>query len=87
MELYLEQLQEQDIILLRDISDETSDIDLENIKAFLAEKQNIALVAKLSGKAIGLLYVYSVDIHTECREKGYGSQFMQLAIKWTKDKM
>ena len=100
MELFIEQLQEQDIILLGDISDETSDIDPKSVKVFLAEKQNIALVAKLNGKVIGLLYgysladfysqqaqfyVYSIDIHAEYCNKGYGSQFMQLAIKWAKD--
>jgi len=102
MEVHLEQLQEQDIALLKDISDETSNIDFKSVKAFLDEKQNIALVAKLNGKVIGLLYgyslsdfygragqaqfyVYSIDIHTEYRDKGYGSHFMQLAVKWAKD--
>ena len=100
MELHFEQLQEKDIIQLRDISDEFSNIDFIDVKPFLAEKQNIALVAKLDSKVIGLLfgysladfdgttaqfYIYSIDIHTEYQDKGYGSQFIQFAIGWAKD--
>jgi len=101
MELHFEELQEQDIILLRDISDEFSDIFPADVNPFLAEKQNIALVAKLDAKIIGLLYgyslidfdggtsqfyIYSVDIHTEYQDRGYGSQFVQFAIEWAKNK-
>jgi len=32
----------------------------EKIKAFLSEKQNIALVAKLDSNVIGLIYGYSL---------------------------
>ena len=100
MELNFEQLQEQDIVQLRGISDEFSDIDIKNVKPFLAEKQNIALVAKLDDKIIGLLfgysltdfdggttqfYIYSVDIHTEYQGRGYGSQFVRFAVEWAKD--
>ena len=95
-----ELLQEQDILQLRDISDEFADLDPEQVKAFLAEKQNIALVAKLDGKVIGFIYgyalsrldgkaphffIYSVDIHTGYQNKGYGSRFMQFAVGWARD--
>ena len=65
----------------------------------MAEKQNIALIAKLNGKVIGLLfgysladfdsataqfYIYSVDVHTEYQGRGYGSRFVQFAVEWAK---
>ena len=99
MKLHFEQLQEQDVALLRDISEEYANVDIAQVKPFLAEKHNIALVAKLDGKIIGLLcghsltdfeggtrmfYIYSVDIHSEYQNRGYCSQFMQFAIDWAK---
>ena len=95
-----ERLQEQDILQLRDISDEFSNINSTKVKPFLEEKQNIALVAKLNNKIIGLIYgysltdfeggtsqfyIYSVDIHSKYQDKGYGSRFMRFAIEWAKD--
>ena len=100
MELHFAQLQEQDIIHLRDISNEYINIDSEKVKPFLAERQNIAFVAKLADKIIGLLfgysltdfdggtsqfYIYSVDIHTEYQDKGYGSQFVKYAVEWAEN--
>ena len=99
MELQFEQLRQQDIIQLRDISDEFADINPYDVKSFLADKRNIALVAKLHSKVVGLLYgysltdfdgataqfyVYSVDIHTDYQNQGYGSKFVQFAIEWAK---
>ena len=101
MELYFEQLREQDIIQLKDISEEFTDINLDKVKPFLADKRNIAFVTKLDDKVIGLLfgysltdfdggtamfYIYSVDIHKEYQDKGYGSQFIQYVIEWAKKK-
>lgn len=100
MDLIFEHLQEQDILQLKNISDEFSNIELEQVKPFLAEKQNIALAAKLDGKIIGLLYgysladfddttsqfyIYSVDIQTEYQNRGYGSRFVQFAVEWAKN--
>jgi ribosomal protein S18 acetylase RimI-like enzyme len=100
MKLHFERLQEQDIFQLSDISDEFSDVDVEEVKPFLAEKQNIAFVAKLDDKVIGLLFgyvltdfdggtmqffIYSVDIHTKYQDRGYGSQFVQYVVAWAKD--
>jgi len=97
--LHFEQLQEQDIIQLRDISDEFTGIDPEKVKQFLAEKQNTALVAKLGDKVIGLIYgysltdsddataqffIYSVDIHTKYQDRGYGSEFIKFTIEWAR---
>ncbi|MCL2096389.1 MAG: GNAT family N-acetyltransferase [Oscillospiraceae bacterium] len=95
-----ERLQEQDILQLRDISDEFSNINSTKVKPFLEEKQNIALVAKLDDKIIGLLYgyaltdfeggtsqfyIYSLDIHLEYQGRGYGSRFVQFAVEWAND--
>ena len=100
MELQFMRLQEQDIIQLRDISEEFSSIDIAEVKPFLAEKQNIAFVAKLGDKIVGLLYgysltdfedgtsqfyIYSVDIHSDYQDKGCGSRFMQYVIEWAKN--
>ena len=100
MELHFEQLQEQDIIHLRDINDEYMYITPEEVNSFLNEKQNLAFVAKSADKIIGLLYgysladfdggtaqfyIYSVDIHREYQDRGYGSQFVQYAVEWAKN--
>lgn len=100
MELHFEQLREPDIIKLRDLSKEFADINPDKVKPFLADKRNIALVAKLDDKVIGLLfgysltdfdggtamfYIYSVDIRTEYQDKGYGSRLMQYAVEWAKN--
>ena len=100
MELYFEELREQDIIQLKDISEEFTDINPNEVKVFLADNRNIALVAKLDDKVIGLLfgyslvdfhgrtaqfYIYSVDIHTDFQDKGYGSRFMRYAVEWAKN--
>ena len=100
MELHFEQLREKDIIQLKAISEEFADINLDEVKPFLADNRNIALIAKLDDKVIGLLfgysltdfcggtamfYIYSVDIHTEYQDKGYGSRFMQYAVEWAKN--
>jgi len=99
MELDFELLKEKDISQIRDISEEFADIDPENVKPFLAEKQNTALVAKLGDKVIGLIYgysltdfddmssqffIYSVDIHTDYQNMGYGSKFIQFTVDWAR---
>jgi GNAT superfamily N-acetyltransferase len=98
--LQFESLQEHDILQLRDISEEFQDVELEGMKKFLSEKQNIALVAKLDDKVIGYLqgyaltdydghytrfFIHSVDIHEEYQNKGYGSRFIQFAVDWARD--
>jgi ribosomal protein S18 acetylase RimI-like enzyme len=97
--LIFEQLQEKDIIQLRDISDEFADLDSDEVKTFLAKQQNIAFTAKLNGKVIGLLYgysldcfdgtdsmfyIYSLDIHTDYQNKSYGSKFVRFAVDWAR---
>jgi GNAT superfamily N-acetyltransferase len=96
-------LHENDIPLLRGIF-ETDDyfqgFNPNRIKAFLSEKQNIALIAKLDGKIIGLVYgysltrmddvapqffIYSVDIHPAYQDKGFGSRFMRYVVDWARD--
>jgi len=100
MNLIFERLQEKDILQLRDISDEFVSIEPRQIIPFLEEKHNIAFVAKLDDTVIGLIYgysltdfedgttqffIYSVDIHTEYQNKGYGSLFINYVLKWVKD--
>ena len=100
MSLSFQLLQEKDIQLVREIVESFMDYNREQIKAFLSEKQNIALVAKLDRKIIGLIYgysltgfdnekpqffIYSVDIHSAYQDKGYGSQLVQYAVDWARD--
>jgi len=100
MSLIFKQLQEKDISSIKDMGDEFDEYTYENVKVFLSEKQNFALVAKLDDKIIGLVYgysltrmdgiapqffIYSVDIHSDYQNKGYGSQFMQYVIDWAKE--
>ena len=69
----------------------------ENVKKFLSQPQNIAFVAKLDGKTIGLIYgymltrmdekgpqffIYSVDIHAAYQDRGYGTRFIRHVLDW-----
>jgi ribosomal protein S18 acetylase RimI-like enzyme len=100
MSITFEMLQEKDISSIREIIDWFMECNLEQIKVFLSERQNIAIVAKLDGKIIGLIYgysltrmdgkapqffIYSVDIHSAYQDKGYGSQLVQYAVDWARD--
>ena len=100
MNLIFEILKEDDIPQINEIIDWWTECNHNQIKKFLSEKQNIALVAKLDGKVIGLIYgysltcfdnprpqffIYSVDIHDKYQDKGYGSRFMQYAVDWARD--
>jgi GNAT superfamily N-acetyltransferase len=95
-----EMLQEKDIVSIKEIVEWFMECNHEQIKVFLSEKQNIAIVAKLDNKVIGLIYgyaltridgktpqffIYSVDIHSAYQDKGYGSQFVKYAVDWAKD--
>jgi len=98
MSLTFEMLQEKDIPQLKDILENYLE-NPEQIKAFLAEKQNIAIAAKCDDKVIGLIYgysltrmdgkapqffIYSVDIHPAYQEKGYGSLLMEYVVNWAR---
>ena len=100
MSITFEMLQEKDISSIRELIDWFMECNLEQIKVFLSERQNIAIVAKLDGKIIGLIYgysltrmdgkapqffIYSVDIHSAYQDKGYGSQLVQYAVDWARD--
>ena len=65
-------MRKQDIIYLRDISDEYINIILEEVSPFLNEKQNIAFVAKCADKIIGLLFGYldTIYVRPDFRKKG-----------------
>ena len=100
MILSFEMLQEKDISSIKEIIDWFMECNHEQIKAFLSEKQNIAIVAKYAGRIIGLIYgysltridgkspqffIYSVDIHKKFQDKGYGSQLVQHAVDWARN--
>ncbi|MCL2168751.1 MAG: GNAT family N-acetyltransferase [Defluviitaleaceae bacterium] len=100
MNLSFELLQEKDIPQIREIVESFMEYDHEQIKAFLSEKHNIVLVAKLDNGVIGLIYgyslarldkrlpqffMYSVDIHPVYQNKGYGSQFVKFAVDWARE--
>ena len=99
MNLSFELLQEKDIPSIRELIEGFMEYDHAIIRAFLSEKRNIALVAKLEDKIIGLIYgyslarmdmkapqffIYSVDIHPEHQDKGYGSRFVEHAVAWAR---
>ncbi|MCL2672066.1 MAG: GNAT family N-acetyltransferase [Clostridiales bacterium] len=94
-----EALQEKDIPALRSFMEGLWDYCPERIKAFLSEKQNIALAATLDGNIIGLIYgyaltrfdgkaaqffIYSVDIAPAYQGKGYGGDFIKYAAEWAR---
>jgi len=98
--LKFEALRSDAVSQIEEITQWFSEYNHDQIRAFLSEKQNIAIVAKLDGKIIGLMYgyslmrldyetpqffIYSVDIREEYQNKGYGSQLVKYAIDWAKD--
>jgi len=100
MSLTFEMLQSGDIPQINEIVEWWTDCNHDQIKKFLSEKQNIAIVAKLDDKVIGLIYgysltcfdcdksqffIYSVDIHEKYRDSGYGSKFVKYAVDWARD--
>ncbi len=91
---------ESDILSVKDIVESFMRFDPEQIKAFLQEKQNVALIAKLDGTTVGLIYgyaltrmegkapqffIYSVDIHSAYQNRGYGGRFVKWAVDWARD--
>ena len=54
MSITCEMLQEKDISAIKEIIEWFMECNYEQINVFLSEKQNIAIVAKLDGKIIGL---------------------------------
>lgn len=100
MNLSFKMLTEKDISSIKEIIEWFIEYDYEQIKVFLSEKQNIAIVAKLDGKTIGLIYgysltridgkspqffIYSVDIHSAYQDKSYGSQLVQYVVDWARN--
>ena len=98
--LKFEVLQSDAIPQIEEITKWFSEYNHGQIRAFLSEKQNIAIVAKLDGKIIGLMYgysltrldyetpqffMYSVDIREEYQNKGYGSQLVKHVVDWARD--
>ncbi|MCL2462961.1 MAG: GNAT family N-acetyltransferase [Defluviitaleaceae bacterium] len=100
MDLTFELLSENDIPQIREIIEGFMEYDPEQIRAFLSEKQNYAFVPKLGDKVVGLIYgysltrmdgkssqffIYSVDIHPDYQDRGYGSQFALHVVDWARD--
>ena len=100
MSLTLEPLQQKDISQVQNIGGDFVDYTPERVEKFLSEKRNIAIVAKLDGKVVGLVYgysltrmdgkapqffIYSVDIGIPYQDKGYGSQLVKFAVEWARE--
>ena len=100
MSLTFDILREADIPSLIEAFKGYVQISSERMMMFLSEKQNVALIAKLEGKIIGLIYgyaltrfdgkapqffIYSVDIQPDYQNKGYGSCFVKYAVDWARD--
>ena len=100
MDLSFELLQENDIPLVKEIIESFMKYNSDQIRLFMSENQNIALCAKLDKKIIGLIYgysltrmdgkapqffIYSVDIHQEYQNKGYGTCFVKFAVDWARE--
>ncbi|MCL2462590.1 MAG: GNAT family N-acetyltransferase [Defluviitaleaceae bacterium] len=99
--LFLDMLREDDIPLLPPILEgDGQPYDPERIRAFLGGKDNLAFVAKLDGKVIGLiygyrfvrlsrpeplLYVYSVDVLTGYRGLGCGTRLFQFVVDYARE--
>jgi len=60
MSLTFESLKERDISSIQEIVEGFMSFNPAQIKAFLSESQNIAIIAKLDGMTIGLIYGYSL---------------------------
>jgi len=101
MALLLERLRAEDIPLLRPlVVYDGHRYSEEHARAFMENSDHLAFVAKLDGKAIGLLYgykltrmddlppqffVYSVDIHPEYQDRGYGTKLFQYAVDYARE--
>ena len=100
MSLIFEVMNEADIPFIKGIIDGFTQFNPKQISTFLSNKQNIALVAKLDNKIIGFIYgysltsldgiapkffIYSVDVHPDYQNKGYGSRFIKYVIDWAKN--
>ena len=97
MNLSFRKLSTNDISSIKEIIEGFMLFNPEQIKLFLSESQNIALVAELDNKIVGFIFgysltrldkkspqffIYSVDIHPAYQNKGYGSRFIKFAIDW-----
>ena len=92
-------LVKEDIHLLKDIiEDDNHKFCPEYIKEYLETKGNIGFTAKLNGQVIGLIYCYSlldldgrlmmfmfsVGIHSNYQNRGYGSRLIKFAVDYSK---
>lgn len=100
MDITFELLQKEDISQIEEIIKGFMSFNPDRIQLFLSENQNIALVAKLDKKIIGLIYgysltrmdgqmpqffIYSVDIIPLFQDRGIGSRFVQYAVDWARE--
>jgi len=88
-----------DAAAIRAVAEWLADGSESQIRTFLSEPQNVAIVAKLDGVVIGLMYgyvlttfnnprpqffVYSVDIREGYQGRGYGTLLMRHVMDWAK---
>ena len=97
----LERLRAEDIPLLRPIiEDDRHQYSPERICAFLGNRGNLAFVAKLDGKVIGLIYgykltrmdhqppqlfIYSVGIHSDYQNRGCGTKLFRYVVDFARE--
>jgi ribosomal protein S18 acetylase RimI-like enzyme len=90
-----------DIPLLCEIlEDDGMEFNPKQLEKFLSEKQNLAFVAIVNGKIIGLAYgyalmrpdkdkpqflIYSVNIHSNYQDRGYGSKLIQFIVDYARE--
>lgn len=96
----VEQLKIADILKLKEmINIAGMSYNPKQLKKFLSEKQNLIFIAKYDDNIVGLLYgykltrmdvdrtqfsIYSVDIHPDYQNKGYGTQLVKNSADYAK---
>jgi ribosomal protein S18 acetylase RimI-like enzyme len=82
------------------IEDDGTEFNPKQLEKFLSEKQNLAFVAKVDEKIIGLAYgytltrpdtdkpqffIYSINIHSDYQDRGYGSKLIQYVVDYARE--
>ena len=96
----VEQIKITDILKLKEmINIAGMSFNSYQLEKFLSEKQNLVFIAKEDDNIIGLLYgyeltrmdvdrpqffIYSVDIHPNYQNKGYGTQLVKCSVDYAK---
>jgi len=89
-------LEEQDLKLMLDfVDDENAQYNIDNLKNFIEDKNQLAFIAKKENKILGfaygyiqnrpdgkkMFYLYAIDIEKEYQGNGYGTSLMNFIKK------